>query len=158
MRQRLDAEKARKAQKMAETPRVAQGSRYEKVFSEYERLRAALVEDTFQAVGGIADALAAEVKALLSDAAESNKPFLETLGASIPSLKATKEEDLRLAFGKVSEPIVRLYKATGGTFSDYYYCPMAKGYAYWLQPKGMPTSNPYMGTKMASCGMKEDLK
>ncbi len=62
--------------------------------------------------------------------------------------------DNRNVFSRVSEQVVELYKRSGSHSLDLYYCPMAKGYAYWLQPKGEPIGNPYMGSKMVSCGAK----
>jgi len=36
-------------------------------------------------------------------------------------------------------------------------CPMANGYRKWIQP-GANISNPYMGTRMPTCGSATDWR
>ncbi len=62
-------------------------------------------------------------------------------------------EAARSAFGEVSRHVVALLAAdrTLAEGKHVFECPMAAGYKKWIQPTAK-LENPYMGTKMLSCG------
>lgn len=155
LRARLDGEKAKRATVLqaGAAPAVPGETPLARLYSNYERLRAALAADQFGAVEKIAFDLKSE-----ADRIQGNADAVKKIKEALPQFKTSKEEDLRLAFGKVSEAVVALYKASGGAPMEFYFCPMAKGYGHWVQPKGETISNPYMGQKMERCGTKKDLK
>ncbi len=89
------------------------------------------------------------------------------MAAAAKALVAAPADDIekqRLAFGEVSRLIEVMLTNTPAAAAQYnmYECPMAKGFKRWAQPigsgqaasgtKSNSMANPYMGTKMLSCG------
>lgn len=132
---------------------------YANVFSSYERIRKALANDQLPMVEKLAAKLSIEGDVLLKNKKEKNGALIRKIKKTSGTLAKVKEEvSVRQAFGSVSEAVVALYKISGTSSLDFYHCPMAKGYGYWLQTKNEEINNPYMGTKMSRCGTKEELK
>lgn len=140
----------------AATPMRGDSSPYTKVFGGYDVIRVALSQDHYNIIEAGTQDLLKEVDEAPKKG--SNTERLEKVKGSVVALSKEKEpEKLRAAFGKLSENIVDLYKNSGSLTMELYHCPMANGYGYWLQPKNEPIHNPYMGTKMVSCGSKVEL-
>lgn len=160
LRSRLNAERASEGnQASVESAAFAAVSTpYANLFMKYERLREALSKDQLTAVGKLAKDLAGETTQLLTRPNEKSRDLLSNLNKVSFQLTQKKDDDeIRKGFGEVSRATVVLYKKSNAKFFDYYFCPMAKDYHYWLQTKDTKIANPYMGTKMSQCGSKENL-
>lgn len=156
LKSRLEDQKMAKSQASPSISFKREQSKYTTVFSAYEQLRATLASDDLPKVEGVANNLSKETEKILKNASEADRELLLKTMEALPSLKTQKDNEVRIAFGRVSEPLVSLYKKSGSTELQLYHCPMAREYGYWLQPKNQPISNPYMGSRMASCGSKVD--
>lgn len=111
----------------------------------YDRLRIALVAD-----------LNAESVAAAQALAASPDPEIAAIAGTIAA--APDLPGRRKAFGDLSRILVLRLEA--GDLPGkvlVYYCPMAAGYGYWLQPKA-GIANPYMGQSMPGCGNETALK
>ncbi|MBI4405838.1 MAG: DUF3347 domain-containing protein [Deltaproteobacteria bacterium] len=122
-----------------------------KLFSLYDELRLAFANDDFSAIKPVTVSITAQLE-LLRKTDRSNAGELAAINQSLPGFEVVDTEAKRQAFGFFSEAVVALHKKTKGVEMDLYHCPMAKGYGYWLQPKGTTLSNPYMGLRMQKCG------
>ena len=62
-------------------------------------------------------------------------------------------EAVRTAFGETSRPLVAVLAAAPSLSKGMYVfeCPMASGYQKWIQTDS-EISNPYMGSRMLTCG------
>ena len=126
------------------------------VFAAYEQIREKLAADEGKGVSELAVALKAVADQAAADAAGDAKTQLAAIVAAAAELAKVDGGDLaglRVAFGKVSQPIVALVEADDELAGRYHVfeCPMAKGYKRWVQPDAA-LENPYMGTKMLTCG------
>jgi hypothetical protein len=126
------------------------------VMKHYEACRVLLAGDKGEGIAACAEGMSEAAKAAESDAPESSKAHFVAVAAAADALAGEPADDLgklRLAYGKVSEPVVALLTATPAAAKDYHVfeCPMAAGYKLWAQPTD-ELSNPYMGTKMLKCG------
>ena len=67
-------------------------------------------------------------------------------------------EAVRKAFGDLSEQVLRVLSADRALAEGLHVfeCPMAQGYKKWVQPTAK-LSNPYMGTRMPTCGSGSSL-
>jgi Cu(I)/Ag(I) efflux system membrane fusion protein len=123
----------------------------------YDRIRAKLARDETQGVGVDArasvDALRAvqstlpDQRADLVNAATEARAAAERL-ASVGSL-----EDARKQFAQLSRALLSLVGADTRLTAGWHLfeCPMFEGHPRWMQRRDAP-ENPYMGSKMPSCG------
>lgn len=120
----------------------------ERAFTHYERIRAALAQDTTKGV-------AAEAKALAPVAAEvagsSGRSAAESL-AQAKDLAAARNH-----FGSLSEALVPKFLEAGLPGVQGFVCSMNQKR---LVQRGGTADNPYMGKAMATCGtpIKNDAK
>jgi len=91
---------------------------------------------------------------------ENLRPHLESAASSSHALKEMSKDDadaVRRAFGDVSRAVVALLAAEPSLQQGrhVFECPMAQDYKKWVQPTA-ELSNPYMGTRMPTCGSESD--
>lgn len=157
-----DGEKKQSA-KPAATHRYSDAARAEivRALAAYETMRAELAGDRPDKLEAPAKAVAEALEA--ATAAETAPP--PAIAAALERGRAAAAEitdavDLdaaRVAFGNLSEPIVTLALADPRVSENLHLfeCPMAEGFNRWIQPSER-LSNPYMGTKMLTCGSEID--
>lgn len=126
------------------------------MLAEYEAIRVLLVNDTADGVAERATKLATIATALGTDAREPAAGHLSAAAQAARALAAADAGDLaavRVAFGELSRPLVALVSADAALAAGVhtFECPMAEGYARWIQPTA-ELENPYMGQKMLACG------
>lgn len=124
--------------------------------SVYEDLRAQLARDDITVAVGTAAKLEQAAKEAGTKAPEKLRSSLAAVETAAGRLKQTSKEDasaVRRAFGEVSQAVVALLSAEPSLRQGRYIfeCPMAQGYKKWVQTSE-PISNPYMGTRMPTCG------
>ncbi|HSP15655.1 MAG TPA: hypothetical protein VLV78_12965 [Thermoanaerobaculia bacterium] len=110
------------------------------LFSKYEDLRKALVDQSLVNTRSASASLATAAKAagqadIASRAIEVNR--------------AADLARARVAFSALSESMIRMRNAAKGARPAVYYCSMEK--KSWLQAKGT-VGNPYVDKSMTSCG------
>lgn len=132
----------------------------EKALSSYEQIGNALAEDRAQ-IQAQALALASSAKAASMMAPQELKKPLEDLSANAQRMATLPVDDVaqaRSAFGDVSQAMVAVLSAAPSLQEGVhlYECPMAKGYQKWVQ-SDESVHNPYMGTKMPTCGTATDF-
>jgi membrane fusion protein, copper/silver efflux system len=127
----------------------------------YDRARAKLTGDDIQGVGGDArgmvDALRAAHDALsdrrgdLVDATTAAREAAERL-ANVGSV-----DDARKQFAALSRALLPIVAADTRLTAGWHVfeCPMFEGHPHWMQRRDAP-DNPYMGSKMPSCGSAEE--
>lgn len=112
--------------------------------ARYDTVRVALVEDRLD------DARAAAAE--LAKADSGLAPHADAVAGAADAAAA------RSAFAELSRAlVVRLSADASAPKVLAYHCPMAAGYAYWIQSKA-GIGNPYMGTSMPACGEERALK
>lgn len=112
--------------------------------ARYETIRVALLEDRIDDARAAAQGLAAADAGLATQAA--------AVGGAADDAAA------RSAFGELSRALVTRISADAAAPKVLaYHCPMASGYAWWIQSKA-GIGNPYMGTSMPACGEEKSLK
>lgn len=120
----------------------------------YERIRAALANDTLDGVAAAGQEIVARSKTAAASAPSALRPAIEAIGAQAQTLAgATDVEGARLAFGELSRVVVAL-AAKDPDFTEgrhVFSCPMAEGYQQWVQTSEA-LENPYMGQQMLACG------
>lgn len=118
----------------------AQERPLERAFEHYERIRAALAQDTTKGVAAEARALSP----LARDVAG------ETAGRTATSLAQAKDiEEAREQFGVLSEALVPKFLEAGLPGVQGFVCSMKE--KRWVQ-RGAKIENPYFGKSMATCG------
>lgn len=142
------------------SPKAAPKGDVAALLSTYERMRDALSRDDVGAVGPQASALAKSADAAKASAPEAWRPHLASLAAAARTLSTTAKDDadaVRRAFGEVSKYLVALLTLEPSLRAGLHLfkCPMAQGYQKWVQPSDK-LQNPYMGSKMVTCGSAVD--
>lgn len=125
------------------------------MMNAYETCRSLLASDKSE----LADCAAGIVTASKSahkDAPEAAHEHISKMVSAAEAMAEIASDDIeavRLGFGDVSEATVAMLTAAPEAAKSYHLfeCTMAKGYQKWAQP-GKKLENPYMGTKMLSCG------
>jgi hypothetical protein len=129
----------------------------EPVLAEYLKIHTALAADETEGVAGAVDAIEDLAKALdpgkaHGEHAQHYQSIPEDLVAACDKLEEAKDiASLREGFKDLSQPVsmwVTMAKPEG---TSVMYCPMEK--AGWVQHGSEPV-NPYLGSKMPSCGEK----
>lgn len=126
----------------------------DQLLAAYERARAALASDQ---TSGLADAAGEIERAATAAASGATPETAEHLKLLAPAAKglatASELKAARLAFGEVSRHVVALLAADKALAEGkhVFECPMAEGYQKWVQATAK-LENPYMGSKMLSCG------
>lgn len=128
------------------------------VLTSYESLHVQLAADK---ADGVAETATHLEQAAMRAAALVPTPLqmqLKAVAASTSHIAqghAKNLEELRGAFGGISRTIIAVLSAepTIAQGLNVIECPMATGYKKWVQPAGT-VSNPYMGIKMATCGVE----
>ncbi|MBL4634322.1 MAG: DUF3347 domain-containing protein [Kofleriaceae bacterium] len=125
------------------------------MMQSYETCRALLASDKAELADCAAGIVAAS-KTAHKDAPEAVHGHISTTVSAAEALAKIAPDDIevvRLGFGEVSKAMVAMLTAAPEAAKSYHLfeCPMAKGYKKWAQP-GKELENPYMGTKMLSCG------
>lgn len=128
----------------------------------YEDLRSALASDAADGLAGPAKRLEAALRVTLEGEALDAR-IREAIDAAVAAAQeiqgADGLEDARKAFGTLSKQLVAVV-ATDERLAKgehLFKCPMADGYAHWMQPTAQ-LSNPYMGQKMLTCGSEVSLE
>ena len=133
------------------------------VLDPYEAIRAALAADRIAGVWEPAAQLERAAAAAADGAAEPQREHYRQLSTAAARLRESPREgegaaeETRRAFGEVSRHLVALVRSDASLASGLsaFECPMALGYRKWVQ-RGGALSNPYMGTRMPSCGSASD--
>ncbi len=126
------------------------------MMKSYEECRALLAADTSQGITQCAMGIVAASKSAHAEAPKAaHQPILSVVKAA-EALAKVADDDIeaqRLGFGEVSKATVAMLTAAPVAAKNYHVfeCPMAKGYQRWAQSSAT-LENPYMGTKMLSCG------
>ncbi len=126
----------------------------------YEQIRAQLAADDVAGVTSSAETLANAAGEAASKVPEKLRTHLQEVASSARGLKDMSKEDanaVRRTFGDVSRSVIVLLAAEPALQEGrhVFKCPMAQGYKKWVQPTA-ELSNPYMGTRMPSCGSASD--
>ena len=110
------------------------------LFSKYEDVRKALVDQSLANTKTASAALASAARA-------AGQTDLETRAKNVN--QASDLPKARAAFSALSESMIKLRNAANGPRPAVYYCSMEK--ESWLQPKGT-VGNPYTDKSMRECG------
>jgi hypothetical protein len=117
-----------------------QPSPLERAFEHYERIRAALAQDTTKDIAAEARALSPLARDLAG----------EDAGRAATSLAQAKNiEEARGQFGILSEALVPKFLDAGLPGVQGFVCSMKQ--KPWVQ-RGSTAANPYFGKTMATCG------
>jgi Cu(I)/Ag(I) efflux system membrane fusion protein len=123
----------------------------------YDRVRGALANDRVAGIAVDARALGDALKAATHALANAHSEVTDCLATASTATEAlataTTLEAARKAFADVSGYVLAL-AASDPRLQDGWHrfdCPMATGFGGWMQRDPAP-ANPYMGTKMQSCG------
>lgn len=130
------------------------------VLTHYEHIRAALASDRGGPIARAATELAVAASRAAANSTGARRSKLRSLATKSRALSSIGGDDmraLRRAFGRVSEPLVAIVRASTRLRRDLhlFYCPMAEGYGEWIQPTD-DIANPYMGQRMLQCGGGRD--
>ncbi len=123
----------------------------------YESIRAALAADRLAGIATYARDLSTALRASSTGLRLEVSDALERAAKASDKLAATSTlDDARLELGNVSEVVVALVASNKELQRSWhrFSCPMAKGFGEWVQ-RSPDISNPYMGTKMLTCGSSE---
>lgn len=128
------------------------------VLTAYKDLHALLAADKVEGVAETATRLeqaASRAAALVPTGLQAQLQTASESTSHITQGHAKTLEEMRSAFGGVSRAIIFVLGAepTLAKGLNVIECPMATGYKKWVQD-GDTVSNPYMGVKMATCGVK----
>lgn len=137
-------------------PAVAEAQGVKAALSAYESIRAALAKDQLEGISEAATQLTRGARSAAAEVPEPARAQLLAMAQASEQLggKVSGEDAaLRRGFGELSRPVVELISKHPELQRGrhLFECPMAQGYKYWVQTSA-DTSNPYMGTKMATCG------
>jgi hypothetical protein len=110
------------------------------LFSKYEDVRKALVDQSLSNAKTASAALATAAKA-------AGQADLETRATAVN--KAADLPKARAAFWALSDSMIKLRNGAKAPRPAVYYCSMEK--KSWLQPKGA-VGNPYVDKSMTTCG------
>ena len=126
------------------------------IIAEYERLRLALVKDSLDGLEEACDRIISASKVAERFAPDQIKPKYTQLSAKAALLRQASTADMegaRQLFGDLSRPLIEILRSDELLSKDLYIfeCPMAQDYSFWVQ-KTKGIENPYMGSKMLSCG------
>lgn len=138
---------------------AAQG-KVEQALASYENVRAKLAKDDIAGIVTDAGNLERAATEAAAVSAPEGQALLKALSAASKQLKdmpKSNPDDVRKAFGEVSRHVVQLIVAVPALAQGRFVfsCPMAQGYAKWVQTKAQ-MENPYMGTRMLTCGSASD--
>jgi hypothetical protein len=120
---------------------AAQNRPVDKAFAEYDRIAQALVKDSIEGVPAAAAALQPLAVEVGGDGAKASAAKLAA---------ATSLEDVRTAFGELSEVLVPKFLDAELPGVVGFVCTMKK--TRWAQ-RGETTANPYYGKAMPTCGV-----
>lgn len=145
----------------ASSPPTAHSALTEKraALASYERIRLSLAKDVIAKASADAAALERDARAVAkADTARSEA--WTSLADAAKALHGMSNEDadaVRNSFGKVSEHLVSALAEDNEAAKGLHVfeCPMAQGYKKWVQ-SAAKIENPYMGTRMPSCGSASD--
>ena len=121
---------------------VRQDRAVDRAFTHYERIRAALAQDTTKGIAGEASALAPLAAEVAGDGARR---------AAESVAQATSLTEARDRFGALSEALVPRFLEAGLPGVQGFVCSMNQ--KRWVQ-RGSKADNPYMGKAMATCGTR----
>lgn len=135
---------------------AAEHEETEAALGEYETIRAALAKDDVAAAIEAATSLKEAADSAAASAPDAHRPHLEALSEAAEALAAIEPEDAaaaRKTFGEASRAVVALLADAPELREGrhVFECSMASGYKKWVQTDE-EIANPYMGTKMLSCG------
>jgi len=140
---------------------TADPSAFERMMTDYEVIRQALLHDEMKGVAEHATAirrtteetleiLAPDRNGILADKIAELEQLLPSIQESAARLAdAYTLEEAREIFGKLSKQLVRYRQIGTASQTAVAFCSMAQ--KVWLQPKG-EIGNPYYGQSMARCG------
>jgi Cu(I)/Ag(I) efflux system membrane fusion protein len=123
----------------------------------YERIRASLAVDRFDGVTGDARTLSEAARAAVAGARATPAagPPLSAIADDADRVANAKSlDDARQSFDALSRDTIALVARVPELQAGWhvFQCPMAEGQPRWIQRKPETASNPYLGTKMATCG------
>ena len=124
-------------------PTFSFAAKLDKELSSYTEIQSLLAKDTFAGVPAASQKLA-------TDAKENHHAALSASSAKLANAKDLKQA--RELFMGVSKDFVPLAKTEKNKNFEIVYCPMKK--ARWVQKTGT-IANPYYGSEMLECGVKE---
>lgn len=120
---------------------AAQDRPVDRAFAQYDRIAQALAKDSLEGVSTAAAALQPLAVEVGGDAAKAPAAKLAA---------ATSLEDIRAAFGELSEVLVTKFLDAELPGVVGFVCTMKK--TQWAQ-RGETAANPYYGKAMATCGV-----
>jgi Cu(I)/Ag(I) efflux system membrane fusion protein len=126
----------------------------EPMLAAYERARAALAADETKGLPEIAAELERTAMEAAATGPAGTTDHFRAVASAAKSLGTAADVDgARLAFGEISRHVIALLAADKALAEGkhVFECPMTAGYRKWVQPSEK-LENPYMGTKMLSCG------
>lgn len=109
------------------------------LFARYENVRQSFLKSSLKSVQTSAKALAADARTV-------KQPEVAKLADAVA--KSPDMAKARVAFGALSNEMIKLRKQAKGARPSVYTCPMVR--QSWLQPKGQ-VGNPY-DASMQMCG------
>ena len=120
---------------------TAENDQTDRIFMSYEAARQALVN------GSLAD-LQAAARDIGLAAESAGQPAVA--GRATALGKAAELKTAREAFASLSEEVIKYRQTRCCDRPAVVYCAMEK--KSWLQPEGVPISNPYLEGSMRTCG------
>lgn len=123
------------------------------VMDAYTSIHANLAADKTDVKADATKLVAAAKSASVPDAGKQALAKLATAADTLAKVDAKDADAVRKAYGEVSRATVALLSALPDVAKNYHVfeCPMAKGYKRWVESSSK-LHNPYMGTKMPTCG------
>ena len=126
------------------------------ILAEYELLRSALAKDSLNGLEDACDRIISAANVAERFAPDQIKPKYTQLSSKAAQLRQATTADMegaRQMFGDLSKPLIEILKSDKMLSKDLYIfeCPMAQDYSFWVQQTN-GIENPYMGSKMLSCG------
>lgn len=139
---------------------AAAQSKVEQVLASYENVRQKLAKDDLAGTAADLATLERAANEAVSLAPAQGQPVLKAISEAAKALKdenKSNADQTRKAFGEVSRHVVALLVAVPSLQQGRFVfsCPMAQGYQKWVQTKAQ-LENPYMGTRMLTCGSPSD--
>jgi membrane fusion protein, copper/silver efflux system len=129
----------------------------------YERIRAVLAKDRIDGIAthgrDFAESVRAASGAMPTAPAQVRDSFEHAAKTAEQLAVTTTVDDARVRFGELSQVVIAIVIADKRLQTGFHRfdCSMAKGFGGWLQ-KSAEIENPYMGTKMATCGTRASLE
>lgn len=130
------------------------------LIKEYQAVHKNVANDDFESAKKSAKSFkeAAQKWIELNGSTHTQTKNVFLMGQGGEAIEVSKtEEEVREGFAIASKGVVEFIRKDVPLQMVYqlFFCSMATGYAYWVQPKTETIANPYFGLAMPTCGSKK---